>query len=155
MSVEIEKKYLLTSLPVGVKDGVEINQGYLSVGDPEVRVRAKGQQYFVTRKGGEGFVRSECEEEVTQNVYEILWPATVAARVEKTRYKIVGIDGLVWEVDEYFGNLSGLFTAEVELPSIDTKVNMPAEISDVFVADVTENKAYKNKALAVNGIPAE
>jgi CYTH domain-containing protein len=147
-------KYLLASLPAGVDGGVEILQGYLSTGDPEVRVRSKGGQYFVTRKGGEGFIRTEDEEEVSMEVFEILWPATSSARVEKTRFKIVGVDGLTWEVDEYYGNLKGLFTAEVELPSSEIEAEMPVTIAEVLVADVTEDKRYKNKALAVKGIPA-
>lgn len=155
MGKEIEKKFLLNGLPTGIiDDGVEIFQGYLSVGDPEVRVRSKGGKYFVTRKGGEGFVRSEDEEEVSKVIFDILWPATVNVRVEKRRFKIVGADGLTWEVDEYYGNLWGLYTAEVELPNEEVKPAMPKAIADVLVADVTIDKNYKNKALAVSGLIA-
>ncbi len=155
MGKEIEKKYLLSGLPSGISDGgVEIFQGYLSTGDPEVRVRSKGGQYFVTRKGGEGLIRSEDEKEVSKAVFDILWPATVNARVEKRRFKIVGADGLTWEIDEYYGDLWGLYTAEVELPSSDTDAEMPEVIANVLICDVTEDKAYKNKALAVSGLPA-
>jgi adenylate cyclase len=153
MGQEIEKKFLLKALPTGIDNGVEIRQGYLSTSDPEVRVRSKGKQYFVTRKGGEGFIRSEDEEEVSKEIFNILWPATVGARIEKTRYKIVGNDSLVWEVDEYYGQLSGLFTAEVELPDSETRAEMSAVIADVLVVDVTEDKRYKNKTLAIKGLP--
>lgn len=152
MAKEIEKKYLLVGLPAGVGKGTEIRQGYLSVGDPEVRVRSKGDKFFVTHKGGEGLVREEEEAEVSAEVFQILWPATEGKRVEKTRFKIVAADGLVWEVDEYYGQLSGLFTAEVELPDSETEAEMPAAIAEVLVRDVTTDKAYKNKALAVKGI---
>jgi CYTH domain-containing protein len=153
MGKEIEKKFLLGGLPAGLDNGVEILQGYLSTGDPEVRVRSKGSQFFVTRKGGEGFVRSEEEAEVSKEIFEILWPATNGARVEKVRYRLIGEDGLVWEIDKYDGHLSELFTAEVELPSEEVKPVMPKAIADVFVADVTTDKSYKNKALAVAGLP--
>ena len=152
MRKEIEKKYLLKSMPIGVSEGVEIHQGYLSTSDPEVRIRSKGSKYFVTRKGGEGFVREEAEEEVTKETFEIIWPATVNARIEKTRFQITGSDGLIWEIDEYHGRLTGLFTAEVELPNCETKAEIPAEIAKVLAADVTEDKRYKNKALAVNSL---
>lgn len=154
MAKEIEKKYLLAGLPAGVVKGTEIRQGYLSVGDPEVRVRSKGDKFFVTRKGGEGFVREEDEAEVSVEVFQILWSATEGRRIEKTRFKLVGNDDLTWEVDQYYGRLQGLFTAEVELPSSETEAEMPAVIAEVFVRDVTEDKAYKNKALAVKGLPA-
>lgn len=148
MSKEIEKKYLLSALPGGLSNGVAVDQGYLSVSDPEVRVRSKGKKFFATRKGGEGFVRDEEEEEISEKVFNILWPATAGRRVEKIRYKLKGADGLVWEVDEYLGKLAGLFTAEVELPDQSAVFQMPDEIQKVFVADVTEDKCYKNKNLA-------
>ncbi|MEJ7849519.1 MAG: hypothetical protein WKF92_15665 [Pyrinomonadaceae bacterium] len=65
MSAEIEKKFLLRKFPEGIVGGIKIRQGYLSVGEPEVRVRAKGERYFLTKKGGEGFIRQEDEQEIT------------------------------------------------------------------------------------------
>lgn len=152
--MEIEKKFIIAGLPAGLAGGTKIRQGYLSVGDPEVRLRSKGEKFFATRKGGEGFIRSEAEAEISAEVFHILWPATDGRRVEKTRFAMEGEDGLVWEVDQYNGDLAGLFTAEVELPSETTKVVMPGAISAVMVRDVTDDKAYKNKSLAVNGLPA-
>ena len=38
----------------------------------------------------------------------------------KTRYLWNNQDGLLWEIDEYEGDLSGLIIAEVEL---DSKIN--------------------------------
>jgi CYTH domain-containing protein len=73
--------------------------------------------------------------------------------VEKSRFNIQASDGLTWEIDVYFGNLLGLFTAEVELPEKNFDAVMPAEIVAVLVADVTEDARYKNKNLAVNGKP--
>jgi adenylate cyclase len=64
MGQEIEKKFLLSSLPVGVANPVVIKQGYLSTGDPEVRVRQKGTKFFATAKSGDGLVREEKEEEM-------------------------------------------------------------------------------------------
>lgn len=151
--MEIEKKFLLSTLPAGVGSPVEIRQGYLAVGDPEVRVRQKGTKFFVTRKGGEGFAREEAEAEVSREVFEILWPATEGARIEKTRYSHTSPDGLIWEVDEYHGGLTGLFTAEVELPNESTEAVVPIAIAAVFVADVTNDKRYKNKNLATKGLP--
>ncbi len=129
MASEIERKYLLRALPsAGLGAGERIHQGYLSTGDPEVRIRAKGTKHIVTRKGGEGFVREEEEAEISERAFDILWPATREARVEKKRYTLVGPDGLTWEIDQYTGGLAGLFTAEVELPTEGTPILMPKPI---------------------------
>lgn len=152
--IEKERKYLLFALPGGLPPGgVNVRQGYLTIGDPEVRVRQKGDKFFVTRKGGEGFIREEAEEEVSSEVFEILWPATVGKRIEKTRYELVGPDGYVWEVDEYHGSLTGLFTAEVELPPETAEAVVLPAVKNVLITDVTDDKRYKNKKLAVNGLP--
>ena len=156
MNQEIERKFLLSGLPAGISKGVVIRQGYLSVGNPEVRVRAKGENYFLTRKGGAGFVRQEEEYEISKEAFEILWSLTEAARIEKTRYEIGGDDGLLWEIDEFQTRLTeGLFTAEVELPDESTVPEIPPAIVKVIQIDVTDDAKYKNKNLAVNGMPVK
>lgn len=156
MSREIEKKFLLTGLPTGITKGIKILQGYLSVGDPEVRVRAKGEKFFLTRKGGEGFVREEEEYEISKEVFEILWSLTENVRIEKTRYEIVGADGLIWEIDEFqTPRTERLFLAEVELPDESVVPEIPPAIAQVIVSDVTADETYKNKSLASNGTLSE
>lgn len=156
MGKEIERKYLLTGLPFGIADGVQISQGYLSVGDPEVRVRRKGGEFFLTRKGGAGFVRDEEEQTISEAAFEILWSLTENARIEKTRYEIKGFDDLTWEIDEIrFASGEKLFLAEVELPDESAIPEIPPAISRVIVRDVTDEAAYKNKNLAVNGTAIE
>lgn len=149
MGKEIEKKYLLTGLPIGAADGVIITQGYLSVGDPEIRVRKKGDECFLTQKGGAGFVREEEEQPISEAVFEILWSLTANARIEKTRYEIVGVDGLLWEIDEFlFTSDEKLFLAEVELPDESVIPEVPPAVESVVVREVTDEAAYKNKNLA-------
>jgi len=151
MSAEIEKKFLLRKLPDGIAKGIKIRQGYLSVGNPEVRVRAKGEKFFLTRKDGEGFVRQEQEYEITKKVFEILWSLTENARIEKTRYEIVAADGLIWEIDEFQSRQTdGLFLAEVELPDESIVPEIPPAIAEVIERDVTDDTMYKNKNLAIN-----
>ncbi len=152
MGLEIEKKFLLRNLPTGITKGTKILQGYLSVGNPEVRVRAKGGKFFLTRKGGEGFIREEEEYEISKETFEILWLLTGNARIEKTRYEIAGEDGLIWEIDEFLTRLTeGLFIAEVELPNESVVPEIPPSIAEVIEMDVTTDEMYKNKNLAING----
>lgn len=156
MSLEIEKKFLLRQLPNGITKGTKIRQGYLSAGDPEIRVRAKGDKFFLTRKGGEGFVRQEEEYEISKEAFEILWSLTEAARIEKMRYEIVGEDGLLWEIDEFqSARTKGLFLAEVELPDESVVPEIPSSIAEVIERDVTMDETYKNKNLAINGCRSE
>ena len=151
MGLEIEKKFLLRNLPTGITKGTKILQGYLSVGNPEVRVRAKGGKFFLTRKGGEGFIREEEEYEISKETFEILWLLTENARIEKTRYEIAGEDGLIWEIDEFLTRLTeGLFIAEVELPNESVVPEIPPSIAEVIEMDVTTDEMYKNKNLAIN-----
>lgn len=154
MSAEIEKKFLLRGLPTGIAHATKIRQGYLSVGDPEVRVRAKGEKFFLTGKSGAGFVRQEEEHEISEEAFEILWSLTENARIEKTRYEIVGEDGLIWEIDEFqTESAQGLLVAEVELPDESFIPAIPLVIAQQIEKDVTDDEAYKNKNLAVKGMP--
>ncbi len=153
--IEKERKYLLNHLPNELTNEMNVHQGYLAIDDPEVRVRQKGDKFFVTRKSGEGFIREEVEEEISSEVFDILWPATVGKRIKKTRYELLGPDGYVWEVDQYHGCLSGLIIAEVELRPTDTEAVIPATIKEVLITEVTDDKRYKNNNLATSGLPGE
>jgi adenylate cyclase len=93
------------------------------------------------------------QSKISSEVFNILWPATAGARIEKVRYSLVGSDGLTWEIDYYVGALEGLIVAEVEMASETINPVMPREIKTVFIVDVTNDSAYKNKNLAIKGSP--
>jgi CYTH domain-containing protein len=148
---EVERKWLVTELPdlTGLR-GKEVIQGYIAVtpDGTEVRVRQKGDRYFQTIKSDGGLVRGEIEIELTKVQYDDLWQATAGRRLEKTRYEIA-LDEATIELDVYKGVLTGLIVAEVEFPSVrdSEKFSQPAW----FGREVTEDKRYKNKNLALNG----
>ena len=150
---EIERKFLLKKLPEGLSNGVIIYQGYLSNKDPEVRVRKikniNTEKFVITQKTGEGIARSENEEEISENVFNILWPLTYGLQIKKIRFKVKGSYGLVWEIDKYEESHIGLFIAEVEIPNINTVIEMPDSIKKVLIKEVTNDKSYKNKRLAL------
>ena len=105
----------------------------------------------LTIKSGEGVGRQEFEVEISTSTFEKLWPLTQGARVAKTRYTLQ--DGeYSWEVDEYGESLRGLYIAEVELTSDSEQVTPPALL--VVVRDVTQDERYKNRNLAIRGVPA-
>ena len=153
-SLEIELKFLVFEAPPGLGryPHAAIRQGYLAL-DPdgtEVRIRQKGERFFQTIKRGAGLQRIEVEILLTRAQFEALWPMTEGRRVEKIRYDIA-YEGHVIELDVYDGALSGLLTAEVEFPSLEASAafHPPPWLNQ----DVTEDKRYKNKRLAVNGMP--
>ena len=61
--------------------------------------------------------------------------------VEKKRY-LCGR----WEIDEYFKANSGLFTAEIELKSVDEKFEIPAWLGE----EISDKPEYTNGALSRN-----
>ena len=165
MAQEIERVYLLTSLPELPPQAAawRIEQGYLP--DPpagsqpgtfyEGRLRRKvspeGKEAFVhTVKSGKGLVREETERDLEASEFAAQWPQTEGRRICKTRYKVAE-GGLVWEIDA-FDELP-LVMAEVELESADQAVELPAWLAPHVVRELTEDPRYRNFALATEGLP--
>ncbi|MCW3099977.1 MAG: hypothetical protein JWL77_5595 [Chthonomonadaceae bacterium] len=150
---EIERKFLVRTLPDLAKVKHErVVQGYLAVDadGTEVRLRRKGENYFMTVKTGEGVSRGEIERELTESQFDAFWPATEGKRLEKVRYELPYQDHLI-ELDLYRGVLEGLQIAEVEF---DTESQSAAFTPpDWFGREVTTETAYKNHHLALHGRP--
>ena len=149
--MEIEKKYLVDNINFDLNNykKVEINQGYLSIGDPEERVRMKKTgdvvSFVRTIKSGSGLCREETETNISADEFNADWPKTEGKRIEKVRYKIP-YEGLIIELDIYGGKNIGLMVAEVEFDSIEAANNFRAPAW--FGSDVTSDSKYKNKNLA-------
>ena len=154
--METERKFRISGLPPSVipGTGVEIAQGYLVIDPGELRIRDKGGRFYLTVKGDGTISRDESEIEIPARVFEALWPHTEGARVEKTRYSVQH-EGWLLEVDEYRGHLAGLITLECEFRSkkAAATLRLPEWAGDAV--EVTEDKAYKNKNLASNGLPVD
>ncbi len=152
---EIERKYLVASLPENLDSHPhsEILQGYLAIdaNGSEVRLRRKGERRFETIKSAGGLSRAEYEIELTPDQFQTLWPATEGRRVEKIRYDIHHTGGVKIELDVYQGDLAGLYTAEVEFAS--EAESHDFAVPSWFGKEVTADSRYKNKNLAVHGIP--
>jgi CYTH domain-containing protein len=154
MGTEIERKFLVDRLPPDLESlsGKTIRQGYVidAAEGIELRVRQKQSAYYQTIKMGEGLSRTEIEIELSPDQFNQLWPYTDGRRLNKTRYTFpVGVHTA--ELDRFEGNLEGLLLVEVEFASI--KAARDFAPPDWFGCDVTEDRRYKNKHLAVHGIP--
>ena len=151
---EIEIKYLVRELPADVESypHKRIAQGYLVVDSEgaEVRLRQKGEKHFLTVKSAGLLNRAEYETELARSQFDTLWPATKGRRVEKVRYDIP-FSGRVIELDVYLGELDGLLTAEVEFPT--EEACREFSIPPWFSEELTLDARYKNKHLAIHGIP--
>jgi len=146
MGKEIERKFLV----VGdawrhLAHGVLYRQGYLnSAKERTVRVRTVENKGFLTVKGlTSGAVRAEFEYPIPEDDARTMLN-TLAEKplVEKKRYKIQH-GGLIWEVDEFFGENEGLIVAEVELESEDQRIEKPEWVGE----EVTGDPRYFNSNL--------
>jgi CYTH domain-containing protein len=153
---ERERKFLIKKLPDNMEQypHKKIDQGYLAITQDgtEIRLRKKGNKYFQTVKSEGGEERDEKEIELTEEQFNSLWPITAGKRIVKTRYEIPDGNGVL-ELDVYQGDLKGLIVVEREFK--DEKESKEFVPLDWFGDEVTEDKAYKNKNLAVHGMPKE
>lgn len=144
--MEIERKFTVKNLPENLADYPckRIEQGYLCT-NPVVRVRRKGEEYWLTCKGKGFLVREEHEFPLDEKVYRHLLAKADGRIITKDRYHIPCGEYIV-ELDVFGGDLAPLVIAEVEFPSV--------EAANAFVPpawfdeDVTENPAYSNSNLS-------
>lgn len=149
--MEIERKFVLDTVPSEAGSGpwVGIRQGYLAVGEgAAVRIRDNGGEFTLTAKSGWGMVRGEYEIDLSAEQFEALWPGTAGRRIEKRRMTThLGSTRLV--IDVFEGGLSGLVLAEAEFATLEQAFAfVPPEW---LGAEVTDDEAYSNAALAARG----
>jgi adenylate cyclase len=149
MVKEIERKFLVKGDAWGaIAKGTIYRQGYLnSAKERTVRIRVADAKAFITIKGPTvGATRSEYEYEIPFGEGNAMLE-TLAEKplIEKTRYRIP-VGNLTWEIDEFFGENTGLIVAEVELKSEDQTFDKPAWVGD----EVTNDSRYFNANLVKN-----
>ncbi len=146
---EIERKFLVRELPENLETfpHAEIAQGYLALAADgvQVRLRTAGEKHSLTYKRNIGQIREEREVTLTQEQFDILWPATEGKRLTKTRYN-VPLGNVVVEIDIYSGRHEGLTVAEVEFTDEDSarEFQQPDWLGD----DVSRDPRYSNQLLA-------
>ncbi len=152
--MEVERKFLVGALPDELRSArrTRIAQGYLVLGEgEEARLRRREAALTLTVKAGRGLSRSETEIALGEDQFETLWPLTEGRRVTKVRHEVELPGGLVAEVDVYAEALEGLVVAEVEFADEAAAARFVAP--PWFGPEVTDDDAYKNRALAVEGRP--
>jgi adenylate cyclase len=146
MGIEIERKFLTRDERwKTLGQGVLIRQGYLSSQpDRIVRVRIERESAMLTIKGrSTGATRGEWEYPVPlDDARTLLDQLCEKPIIEKKRYRILH-EGMLWEVDEFFGDNLGLVVAEIELEAEDQPFAKP----DWLGAEVTQDARYFNANL--------
>ena len=138
MGKEIERKFLVRSYAWrSLAKGTSYRHGYLnSAKERTVRIRTIADSAFLTIKGlTVGATRSEYEYEIPLADCNAMLDALAEKPIiEKKRYK-VPLEGLTWEIDEFFGENDGLIVAEVELESEGQTFRKPDWVGEEVTAD--------------------
>lgn len=154
--MEIERKFLVTGLPNTAQcKKREIEQGYLSTGYNEIRIRMSvgsgNIAYTLTTKHGSGLMREEIEIPITSYDYKRLRPLCIGIRIEKTRYKYLEYtqDTMFTYTIDVYKNFH-LVVVEVEFKTKQAAIDFTPP--DWFGKEVTNDRKYCNKNIAKRGI---
>lgn len=146
--MEIERQFLVNSLPPLPKAYECIRQGYVSL-LPEIRIRQINSDVFtLTVKRGVGLIREEWETDIARDEFaslsQRLQPDTLM--VEKRRYFIPLLSGHTAELHIHGGHLAGFKYVEVEFS---TTEEARAFIPPIwFGREVTDDARFSYGALA-------
>lgn len=154
MAIEIERKFRVTgdAWRAAAHAVIPMAQGYLNdagamdsgAQKASVRVRIQGDEAYLNIKSRElGHTRQEFEYPVPVDEARELLALCVGGLIDKRRH-VLNHAGMLWEVDEFFGDNAGLVVAEVELESADQPFAKPEWTG----AEVTDELRYYNLALA-------
>jgi len=144
--MEIERKFLLAndSWRSAVIKSKWTVQGYLAK-DPWVRVRTSEKKGFLTikeEKKVDSISRFEFEYEIPfDNAAKML--RMCPSIIVKDRHIVPASGSLLWEIDEFFGDNTGLIVAEIELESINQQFDKPNWLGE----EVTSDLRYYNPNL--------
>jgi len=147
MGTETERKFLVTGDGWrSLSSPTLYRQGYIPTqNQATVRIRRAGSSAYLTVKGPTvGITRAEYEYEIPCSDADMMLNTLCKhPLIEKYRHR-VSLDGVLWEIDEFQGDNSGLILAEVELSHPDQQVNLPEWVGD----EVSQDSRYFNVNLA-------
>jgi CYTH domain-containing protein len=146
MKIEIERKFLLASedwRPL-VERSEYLRDGLFAFSDErKTRVRIVGERATLTVKTPRVHgCRYEFEYDIPLADAELMLVSCGSDTISKHRHYIP-LDGLIWEIDEYDGLMSGIVLAEVELDAIDQPISLPAWIGK----EVTDDTSFRKLAM--------
>lgn len=130
-----------------VLDDNQYNQ-FVSDSEWTVRIRFSDELTYLTIKGRRTMATAvEFEWSLERATAEHLLTLADFPAIEKTRFNWRGVDGLLWEVDEFIGRFDGLIVAEIELLNEEQSVILPLWLG----RELTGKHAWSNARLAARG----
>lgn len=163
MVLEIERKFVLDAISA-IKtlkdDGIlieqnEITQIYTKITPlEEIRFRKSGQNFTTAHKIGKGLMRKENENECSEKEFKTALKHALGMPINKTRFEFK-LNNLPCNIDLHHEFLDGLITLEIEFLTVADAENfiIPEFLNRHIKAEITEDERYKNKNLALFGLP--
>lgn len=160
MGLEIERKFLLKNSQIldFLKDAgvvfkhLEISQFYTKITqNEEIRFRSEEGKFIKTIKVGKDLIREENEEFCEKAEFKKALKNRIGRVITKDRY-IFRLNNNPCNIDVFKDCLNGLCTFEIEFADENEAVyfKLPAFLEQFCQADVTCEKRYKNKFLAIH-----
>lgn len=150
MGIEIEKKFLIKSLPENLSDYTyhTLIQGYLNT-SPVVRIRKEDDTYYLTYKGGGLLSREEYNLPLNEESFLHLIKKADGNIISKRRYQIpysYKDHNYVIELDIFDKPFAPLILAEVEFPTEKEAEDFLPPLW--FDKEVTYDPAYHNSNMS-------
>ena len=160
MGLEIERKFLLKNSQIldflkeaGVSfKHLEISQFYTKITqNEEIRFRSEEGKFIKTIKVGKDLIREENEEFCEKAEFKKALKNRIGRVITKDRY-IFWLNNNPCNIDVFKDGLNGLCTFEIEFSDENEAVyfKLPPFLEQFCQADVTCDKRYKNKFLAIH-----
>lgn len=160
MGLEIERKFLLKNSQIldFLKEAglvfkhLEISQFYTKITqNEEIRFRSEEGKFIKTIKVGKDLIREENEEFCEKAEFKKALKNRIGCVITKDRY-IFRLNNNPCNIDVFKDSLNGLCTFEIEFADENEAIyfKLPAFLEQFCQADVTCDKRYKNKFLAIH-----
>ena len=160
MGLEIERKFLLKNSQIldFLKEAglvfkhLEISQFYTKITqNEEIRFRSEEGKFIKTLKVGKDLIREENEEFCEKAEFKKALKNRIGRVITKDRY-IFRLNNNPCNIDIFKDDLNGLCTFEIEFSDENEAVyfKLPPFLEQFCQADVTCDKRYKNKFLAIH-----
>jgi len=160
VGLEIERKFLLKNSQIldFLKDAgvvfkhLEISQFYTKITqNEEIRFRSEEGKFIKTIKVGKDLIREENEEFCEKVEFKKALKNRIGRVITKDRY-IFRLNNNPCNIDVFKDSLNGLCTFEIEFSDENEAVyfKLPPFLEQFCQADVTCDKRYKNKFLAIH-----
>lgn len=160
MGLEIERKFLLKNSQIldFLKEAglvfkhLEISQFYTKITqNEEIRFRSEEGKFIKTIKVGKDLIREENEEFCEKAEFKKALKNRIGRIITKDRY-IFRLNNNPCNIDVFKDSLNGLCTFEIEFADENEVLyfKLPPFLEQFCRADVTCDKRYKNKFLAIH-----